>query len=264
MIGYRFTQFGNHDFLIALQTKKIKTEHMTPQEFIEKYRSAFGEKAPLPIVFGYSDTACCEVHGIPKCMIGEISKVRDKGALSICKDIVTCRGGGLYGQFTPMPDGVAKFVSCIEHYKKTEEMVFEYVDSLDLQITEKKYLNFLRVDKISSFDDFEAILFFATPDILSGLCSWAFCDSNDENAVSTLFGSGCSSIISVGTTENRNRGKRCFIGMLDPSARLLVPRDELTFTIPMCRFMEMLDTMDDSSLFQKAFSIVKRRIDGLI
>lgn len=237
---------------------------MTPQEFIKKYQEAFGELAPLPIVFGYSDTPFAEVHSIPKCMIGEISKVRNSGALTICKEIVTCRGGGLYSQFTPMPDGVAKFVSGIEHYKKSEEMVCEYVDSLDLQISEKRYLNFVRIDKIASFDEFEAVLFFATPDILSGLCSWAYYDSNREDTVSTLFGSGCSSIISVGAAENRKGGNRCFIGMLDPSARLLVPRDELTFTIPMSRFRQMLETMEDSALFQKAFSVVKRRIQGLI
>ena len=52
-----------------------------------------------------------------------------------------------------------------------------------------------------------------------------------------------------------------FIGMLDPSARPLIPENELTFTIPMCRLMEMLDTMDDSSLYQKAFSALRRRIN---
>ena len=40
-----------------------------------------------------------------------------------------------------------------------------------------------------------------------------------------------------------------------------VPENELTFTIPMCRFREMLETMNDSALFQKAFSVLKRRIN---
>jgi len=45
--------------------------------------------------------------------------------------------------------------------------------------------------------------------------------------------------------------------MLDPSARPLVPENELTFTIPMSRFKEMIDTMNDSTLYQKAFSVLK-------
>ena len=39
------------------------------------------------------------------------------------------------------------------------------------------------------------------------------------------------------------------------------PENELTFTIPMSRFKEMLGTMNDSALFQKAFSILKKRIN---
>ena len=39
------------------------------------------------------------------------------------------------------------------------------------------------------------------------------------------------------------------------------PENELTFTIPMSRFKEMLDTMNDSALYQKAFSALKRRIN---
>ena len=50
--------------------------------------------------------------------------------------------------------------------------------------------------------------------------------------------------------------------MLDPSARPLIPENELTFTIPMCRFKEMLGTMNDSALYQKAYSLLKRRING--
>ena len=52
--------------------------------------------------------------------------------------------------------------------------------------------------------------------------------------------------------------------MLDPSARPLVPKDELTFTIPACRFKEMMNTMERSALFQKECSIVRKRITGEI
>ena len=110
----------------------------------------------------------------------------------------------------------------------------------------------------------KGILFFATPDVLSGLCSWAFYDNNDDDAVCTRFASGCCSIVTFATKENTAGGRRCFIGMLDPSARPLIPKNELTFTIPMCRFKEMLDTMEQSALFQKAYSIVRKRINGEI
>lgn len=116
------------------------------------------------------------------------------------------------------------------------------------------------MDQLSSYGGIEGILFFATPDILSGLCAWAFFDNNDDDAVCVRFASGCCGTITFAAKENQAGGRRCFIGMLDPSARPLVPREELTFAIPMSRFTEMTETMEDSALFQKAFGVLRKRI----
>ncbi|MBR2162309.1 MAG: DUF169 domain-containing protein [Bacteroidales bacterium] len=235
---------------------------MTIQEFIIKFREAFGDAAPLPVSLAYGATPAAEVKSVPKCMIGAVSKVRYGDSLTLCADNVLCGGGALYTAFRPMPERVPVFVSEVEHYKKTKEMVKDYVDSLGIPLSDKPYLNFVRADKLESWDDAEALIFFATPDILSGLCTWAFYDNNDSDAVTTLFASGCASIITFAVKENRSGGRRCFLGMLDPSARPLVPANELTFTIPMSRFKEMLTTMKDSALYQKAFSALKRRINN--
>ena len=197
-------------------------------------------------------------------MIGAIRKVCDGKPLTLSADNVLCGGGSLYTAFAPMPDRVPVFVSEVEHYKQNQEQVKAYINQLDIQLSEKPYLNFIRIDQLESLKEMEGMLFFATPDVLSGLCSWAFYDSNDDDAVCTRFASGCCSIMTFATKENAAGGRRCFIGMLDPSARPLVPKNELTFTIPMCRFKEMLDTMEQSALFQKAYSIVRKRINGEI
>ena len=236
---------------------------MNIQDFIIRYREAFGESAPLPIALGYSDNAVTEIKKVPKCMIGAISKVRNGESLTLCKENVLCGGGGLYTAFREMPERIPTFVSEIEHYKKSKEMVMDYVDSLDIHISEKPFLNFVRIDKLEDWNNAEAVLFFATPDMLSGLCTWAFYDNNASDAVTTLFASGCASVVTFAVNENRKNGKRCFLGMLDPSARPLVPENELTLTIPMSRFKEMLGSMNDSALFQKAFSIIKKRINKI-
>lgn len=234
---------------------------MTVKGFIEKYRQAFGEKAPLPIAFGYSDTPVSEIRSVPKCLVGSISNVRHGNSLTLSAENVICGGGGLYTAFTEMPERVPIFVSEVEHYKKTKEMVVDYVQGLNIELTQKPYLNFVRIDNLKEWSDAQALLFFATPDMLAGLCSWAFYDNNSADAVVTQFSSGCASIVTRAISENKSDGRSCFIGMLDPSARPLIPENELTFTIPMCRLMEMLDTMDDSSLYQKAFSALRRRIN---
>ncbi|MBQ8205568.1 MAG: DUF169 domain-containing protein [Alistipes sp.] len=237
---------------------------MTPQQFIEKFREAFGEAAPMPIAFWYGDTAVNADSRVPRCMIGAIRKVCEGNALTLTSETVQCGGGGLYTAFRPMPERVPLFVSETEHYKQRPEQVRAYVESLEIEITELPYLNFVRVDKLDSWEGVEAVVFFATPDVLSGLCTWAFFDNDAEDAVVTKFASGCAAVVSFATVENRKGGRRCFLGMFDPSARPLVPKDELSFAVPMSRFKEMLRTMPHSALFEHAFSVVRRRIDGLI
>lgn len=237
---------------------------MTPQEFIQKFREAFGEAAPLPIALWYGDMAVNPESRVPRCMVGAIRKVCEGEALTLSAENVQCGGGGLYTAFRPMPERVPMFVSETEHYKQTPDDVRAYVHSLGIEITTKPYLNFVRVDRLDGWEGVETVVFFATPDILSGLCTWAFYDNNAEDAVVAKFASGCAAMVSFATIENRKGGRRCFIGMFDPSARPLVPKHELTFAVPMSRFVEMLRTMHDSALYQKAFSVVRRRINGEI
>lgn len=237
---------------------------MTIQEFIAKYREAFGESVPFPVAFGYSEKVVTAVKKMPRCMIGAIRKVCDGEPLTLSADNVLCGGGRLYAAFAPMPERVPAFVSETEHYKQTKEQVREYIERLDIRLSDKPYLNFIRMDRLESLNDMEGILFFATPDVLSGLCSWAFYDNNDDDAVCARFASGCCSIVTFTVKENRAGDRRCFIGLLDPLARPLVPKNELTFTVPVCRFKEMMNTMEQSALFQKAYSIVRKRINGEI
>ena len=237
---------------------------MTPQEFILKFREAFGEAAPLPIAFWYDDTAANPESRVPRCMIGAIRKVCNGNKLTLTSENVQCPGGALYAAFRPMPDQIAFFVSQIERYKQTPEQMYAYVESLGIEMTDKPYLNFVCVDQLVSWEGVEAVVFFATPDILSGLCTWALFDNDAEDAIVTKFASGCAAVITFATTEDRKGGRSCFLGMFDPSARPLVPQNELSFAIPMSRFMEMLTSMPVSALYQKAFSAVRRRINGEI
>lgn len=236
---------------------------MEIREFVAKYREAFGDAAPLPIAFGYSNRPAAEIKRLPKCMVGAISKVRGGESLTLAEENVICGGGGLYTAFREMPERVPTFVSEVEHYKASKDMVEEYVRNLNIEITDRPYLNFVRIDKLQSWEEAEALLFFATPDMLSGLATWSFYDNNAEDAVTTKFGSGCAAIVTFAINEHRANGKRCFIGLLDPSARPLVAENELSFTIPMSRFREMLTTMEDSALFQKAYSVLRNRINRI-
>ena len=142
-------------------------------------------------------------------------------------------------------------------------MVVDFIRQIQVPRAEKTYLHFARLDTLASFDNVEGLLFLATPDILSGLTTWAFFDTNAFDTVATPFGSGCSSVVTFTILENRKGGKRTFLGFFDPSVRPHFEADKLSYTIPMSRFKEMYETMRQSCLFDThAWGKIKERMNG--
>ena len=235
---------------------------MDIKEFLLNYRQAFGSKASLPLLFGYSDKPIANTEKIGGCFFKGLQAARDGQPVSLSADVIGCGGGKLYTGFSDIPERVPGFVSLKEKYKKTPEMVVDYVNGLGMNRAEKPYLNFIRIDKAESFEGIEGIFFYATPDMLSGLCGWAFFDINEPDAVVSQFGSGCSTVVSMTVVENARQGHRCFIGLLDPSVRPWVGKDELSFTIPFSRFTQMMETMKDCFLFDShAWQKMKARLE---
>lgn len=234
---------------------------MELRAFIESYREAFGENAQLPLLFGYSNTPVAQTAKIGGCFFKGLQAAREGTPVSLSVEVIGCGGGKLYTGFTGMPEHVPNYVSITEKYKRTPEMVADYVKRLEMPRTTKRYLNFVRIDQAKSLEGFEGVMFYATPDMLSGLCGWAFYDTNEPDAVMAQFGSGCSTVVSMTVVENARGGYRCFLGLLDPSVRPWVGPDELSFTVPMGRFTAMLDTMRQCFLFgSHAWEKVKSRL----
>jgi hypothetical protein len=123
-----------------------------------------------------------------------------------------------------------------------------------------KYLVFKRWDRLLEIDEPLAVIFFATADVLSGLFTLANFDASDPHGVIVPMGSGCSSIVYYALQEANTENPRCILGMFDVSARPCVPENRLTFTIPMKRFSEMVNNMEESFLITESWSMVKARI----
>lgn len=229
--------------------------------FTTNYQEAFGMQAELPVAFWYSDEAEVPTEKVNGCLFKCMKQVRKGKTVSLSNETITCGGGKFYTGFTEMPERVPGFVSLKEKYKKTPEMVLDFIKETQVPRADKAYLNFARIDQIQSFDKVEGILFFATPDILSGLATWAYFDNNAEDAVFTPFGSGCCSVVTQAVLENEKQGRRTFLGFFDPSVRPYFEADILSFTIPMSRFKEMYHTMRESCLFDThAWGKIKERI----
>ncbi len=79
---------------------------------------------------------------------------------------------------------------------------------------------FNRWDALDERDDRAVVIFFAPPNVLSGLFILANFDETDPQVVITPFGSGCSSIVYLPYQEIDAERPRAVLGMFDRSARL--------------------------------------------
>lgn len=236
---------------------------MNPSEFIAEYRECFGASVPLPLAVVYADKPLSEPRNIAGCMFKQFHRAYKGETVTFDTESLTCGGGKLYTGLGPVQERIYDFVSKVEKYKQSPELVRGYMTALNPRLSEKPYLNIVPVGNLDNFDEIEGLIFFVTPDVLSGLFAWANYDSSDLNAVMSPWGSGCASAITTMVNENRAGGKHCFIGMLDVSARQFFHHDILSFSIPRSRFVEMCDTMRQCCISgSPAWLKVKKRINN--
>ena len=105
-------------------------------------------------------------------------------------------------------------------------------------------------------------MFFATPDVLSGLFTLSGFDDADVDAVRVPFAAGCGSIVQHPYLELLSENPRAVLGMMDVSARPCVPARVLSFAVPMPRFERMVANMEESFLITESWAKVQRRIDS--
>lgn len=232
--------------------------------FIKSFHQAFGDYE-LPVALWYSQQPEGALEKTRGCFIKDLKPAREGAIISLNSDTISCPGGKVYSGFLAMPPTLPKFVSEKEHYKETPELVDDFVRDLNIPYKNGMYLNFASIASIQNFDKLEGLVFFATPDVLTGLVSWAQFDNNHPDAISVPFGSGCSSVVAQTIVENQNNGQRVFLGMFDPSARPQVEANILSLSIPMSRFKKMYYTFNDSCLCgARAWLKVKERIESNI
>jgi hypothetical protein len=179
-----------------------------------------------------------------------------------------CSGGKRYSGFSQeLRPKFEYFLSCGipgeiegERYKKSPDLVKEYLQRHPAFEAPAKYLVFKRVDNLAAEEQPVVVIFFAAPDVLSGLFTLANYDMADPHGVVAPMGAGCSSIIHYPNIEAKSESPRCVIGMFDVSARPCVPENNLTFTIPMEKFEQMVLNMDESFLITESWNLVRSRL----
>lgn len=240
------------------------------ETFIDRWRKYFAGTA-LPITFYYSnDTGGAEMAEKPagrSCFICELAKVRNGKSLVFNKENLFCSGAKRYLGFTGnLRPGFEYFLSCGndamegERYKQSPEIVLELMKNQVHTAKEGQNIVFKRWDMLTESDEPEVVIFFARPDVLSGLFTLAGFDRAGSDAVIAPFGAGCGSIVHYPYLESLKDDPRAVIGMFDPSARPCVADDVLTFAVPMKMFEKMTGYMDESFLITGTWTAIRNRI----
>jgi uncharacterized protein (DUF169 family) len=241
--------------------------------FLSKWPLYFGE-TDLPFVFFYSETpgntTVVEKSKGRSCIICELAKVRKGESLAYTAESISCGGAKRYlGYSKEIRPNFDYFLSCGipgelegERYIRTPEMVHEMMENMPVVPANGRYIIFKRWDMIEPGDNPEVVIFFATPDVLSGLFTLASFDQPGGNGTIAPFGSGCSSIVHQPWFEGEKENPKAVLGMFDASARPCVPANCLSFAVPMKKFEKMISFMDESFLITESWKKVRKRIDG--
>jgi hypothetical protein len=240
-------------------------------KFITLWKKYFNN-AEFPIIFYYSDKAQADLAkpgSVARCVIGALVEVRKGRSLSFNADSIGCFGGRRYLGFAEsISPYFEHFLSCGipgkiegERYKKSPELVKEIMKNWPGFKAPAPFVVFKRWDNIEKEDNPEVVTFFTRPDALSGLFTLVNFDESKPEGVFTPMGSGCSSIVAYPYLEKDSLHPRAVIGMFDPSARPYVPKDVLSFSVPMKRFVTMIENMEESFLITDTWKELCKRID---
>jgi len=208
-------------------------------------------------------------EGISGCMIGLLQNARKKGnTVYFDKEHFGCPGGGYYMGFLEKarPD-IEYFLSCGipgemegERYIKTPELAREYFGKMKPRPAPASYCVFKPIQRFQDEEKPEVVVFFGSPDILSGLFTLTNYTLEITDAVNTPFGSGCSTILTYPLKEAEKAKPRSILGMFDVSARPMVEKDVLTLSMPYATFLKLLESFSGSFLQTESWKKVLQRI----
>jgi len=210
------------------------------------------------------------VFGQFSCVMGNIWRARKKKtAAYFSAEQFGCPGGAFWLGFNkPQAETIIHFVSTGvpdrmegEHYCDSPDAlrrIFEYVDP---RPAPRKYCVVKPIGGFSPDEEPELVLFFARPESLSGLHQLAAFVTNDPEVVVSPWSAACGSAV-VWPLHYLSRGKnKAVVGGWDPSARKFFKTDELSFTVPLSIFSDMIARYPESFLKKKTWATVQKKIE---
>ena len=211
--------------------------------------------------------AICFKEGKWGCVVALIKAASQGKIAAAAKDTTVCMGGRAGLGFQGYEHGwIEYFLSTgndkiphSEFYKKTPDLAKIFTETIP-KVEAPACLVFKPLDLVEDDEKPECIIFLVNADQLSGLTTLANYDRISQNNVQVNFASGCGQAVLYPLSAEEKGEKTCYLGMTDPSARKVISKEQMSFSIPYSRFLEMEQEADGCFFTTDTWETIKKRI----
>jgi uncharacterized protein (DUF169 family) len=240
-----------------------------------KPEKAYGPKPGVPITRELEDQGKVDMQEVMStfsCVIGNIWLARKKKAAAfISTEEYGCPGGVFYcSMMKPNLRFIEHYVTTGfegtpihgERYLPSPQAMRTFLDTVNPRKAPGKYCIFKPLSQFSNEVKPEFVIFFARPEVLTGLFTQTMFTTGDVDCVASPFGAGCTNILAWPLYYQEKGQEKAVLGGFDPSARKFMKYDELTFTVPLSLYEKMLKALPESMFnVGKDWAVIRKKID---
>jgi len=239
------------------------------KEMADRVVQAIGLAEP-PIAIYYANEKpegafSWDCQGEHFCFVGSLSVARQGTPVAVDGQNPGCAGAAYYlGWNDELRPGFEYFLSHDsegrgERFKKTPELVREFVKARRFVAASGRYCIFRRLADLADQVTPEVITIFGDPDDMSGLLTLANYGRASNYEVIAPMSSGCGTIVGEPRAQAREPQPKAVLGLFDPTVRPRVEKNYLTFSAPYGMFVEMVENIPGSFLEIEPWLKVRNR-----
>ncbi|GAB6191441.1 DUF169 domain-containing protein [Desulfocastanea catecholica] len=210
------------------------------------------------------------VFGNFSCAIGHIWRARKKKtAAYFSAERYGCLGCAFWMGFNkPQLETIIHYVSTGipnhmegEHYCDSPDRLRHIFENLDPEPAPGKFCVFKPLNQFTDEEQPLFIVVFDRPEAIAGMHQLAAFVTGDPLCVVSPWSAACGSMVAWPMYFQARGENRAVLGGWDISARKFFKGDEVTLTVPLAMFEQMVARYRESFLMKKSWTTVKKKIE---